>query len=1042
MSLVKQPNKVVTTYTRCTCREQFAALLASSVSRCGASSPAHGVSCNSQLMRSLWCDLVMGYTDHFALVLEPTSHRAADRERVTVSFGVSPIMMGITHSPSITGGRVEHAYKWLGPDARLLYKVDREQALDVSLCLASSSDDDEGVPLGSSLVAFSLGINGKWLVMCEISLIHPGGQNLSVTDIQALQRGEKAAPVVVPYRTGSFAGSHEVMMNNANRDEAFVSSTIGETANFTLVDVAQTHKTNTLVVVSSTQCSFPAWIAYQNVVVQRRASGEVVYVVNLHLLSQGDEERAKPLFLVESSTPDTMTQIAKECDNLSQVSSSLFCVCCRDTFQLWDCNNTTHPLRSVSITSDADACHIKQAVGGSGFLFVLRDDNKVTVMEALSGTTVLTFENERGPGGVIEHRCSGHSNHNNRLLGLFAAGDLHALFVGFFLHVSPHRNAHVGRLSDPVAVRNAHGERNQCLLVFAFLLVLLGRGGVVGLVYDHDDDERRGVVLFDDRDVGPAVVGFVCCGDSGRQRDDKGAGQFVQPGVFVVHEQWRLQRFDDLSKFFRRILRQLNEAAQVEAVKLPPTETTSSSTKEDHSHRHRKHSRTSSASSVLTDSNSATSNKRPSTTPPVVTLELPASATIVDFELMLKFIYDGDVTVTEVNAIPFMKMANYFEVKALKKLAGEYLARHITRENALSMLQRAVEFGAEEVQTKCLGTISKHFSQLIEDEGVDPFLSLPWNIMIALLSQDNLITTSEHLVYATACQYVESNSSKLTSVQVDNLFETVRFPLMTVEQLEEATLNALVPRYLLTEAMLHKLKRHENAGAPATPTTDKKPAAPTGKDVLTKETVKDTAKEAEEKKKAAMLKRQTPRAAFAISLEYTHDFDENGLFYCIGTSNKKEEWTNPAHRGRVRIACSSQEKGDVFDILDRNPREFWTADVPASWVCINLGSGRSFVPNYYTLRHGCNSKADCLRNWLLQGSNDGHNWTVILRHTDDTSLTSNFATASWPITNCTQSYRYFRILQTGHNSANHNFLAISGIEIYGDLYEAKKTTSS
>lgn len=32
----------------------------------------------------------------------------------------------------------------------------------------------------------------------------------------------------------------------------------------------------------------------------------------------------------------------------------------------------------------------------------------------------------------------------------------------------------------------------------------------------------------------------------------------------------------------------------------------------------------------------------------------------------------------------------------------------------------------------------------------------------------------------------------------------------------------------------------------------------------------------------ACFNRMTPRAAYAISLEYQHDFDEHGLFYYIG----------------------------------------------------------------------------------------------------------------------------------------------------------------
>jgi hypothetical protein len=39
----------------------------------------------------------------------------------------------------------------------------------------------------------------------------------------------------------------------------------------------------------------------------------------------------------------------------------------------------------------------------------------------------------------------------------------------------------------------------------------------------------------------------------------------------------------------------------------------------------------------------------------------------------------------------------------------------------------------------------------------------------------------------------------------------------------------------------------------------------------------------------------------------------------------------------------------------------------------------------------------------------------------------------------TTPYRYFRILQTGHNSSNRNYLVLSGFEIYGELFEDELT---
>ncbi len=109
--------------------------------------------------------------------------------------------------------------------------------------------------------------------------------------------------------------------------------------------------------------------------------------------------------------------------------------------------------------------------------------------------------------------------------------------------------------------------------------------------------------------------------------------------------------------------------------------------------------------------------------------------------------------------------------------------------------------------------------------------------------------------------------------------------------------------------------------------------------------------------------------------------------------------------------------------------------MPASWFNIDLGPHRAVVPTHYTLRHGANYRADSLRNWDMKGSPDGQRWVLLRRHVSDDSLNSNFATFTWPLAGVTPGLRHFRILQTGHNSSNHNFLVLAGFEIYGTLYE-------
>ena len=105
-----------------------------------------------------------------------------------------------------------------------------------------------------------------------------------------------------------------------------------------------------------------------------------------------------------------------------------------------------------------------------------------------------------------------------------------------------------------------------------------------------------------------------------------------------------------------------------------------------------------------------------------------------------------------------------------------------------------------------------------------------------------------------------------------------------------------------------------------------------------------------------------------------------------------------------------------------------TVTAPRSW---------SVLPHAYTLRHGGNYVADSLRNWDLQGSSDGHNWILLRRHQRDEALKGKFMSHTWKIKaqDSEKPLRIFRIIQTGHNSSNHNFLVLSGFELYGELWE-------
>lgn len=177
------------------------------------------------------------------------------------------------------------------------------------------------------------------------------------------------------------------------------------------------------------------------------------------------------------------------------------------------------------------------------------------------------------------------------------------------------------------------------------------------------------------------------------------------------------------------------------------------------------------------------------------------------------------------------------------------------------------------------------------------------------------------------------------------------------------------------------------------------------------------------------------------TFKHSHDFDENGIIYFIGTNGKTcSEWVNPAQYGLVLVSSSDGRNlpyGRVEDILSRETSALncHTNDDKRSWFTIDLGL--YVIPTCYTLRHARGYGRSALRNWLFQMSRDGVIWTTLYTHTDDTSLNEPGSTSSWPIeapVDESQGWRHVRIQQCGKNASGQtHYLSLSGLEIYGQV---------
>ena len=62
--------------------------------------------------------------------------------------------------------------------------------------------------------------------------------------------------------------------------------------------------------------------------------------------------------------------------------------------------------------------------------------------------------------------------------------------------------------------------------------------------------------------------------------------------------------------------------------------------------------------------------------------------------------------------------------------------------------------------------------------------------------------------------------------------------------------------------------------------------------------------------------------------------------------------------------------------MGRDVKNCRTEDEPYSFFGVDLGMERRVVPTHYTIRNR-KSNTHVLRNWYLEGSATGQNWTIL-----------------------------------------------------------------
>ena len=184
---------------------------------------------------------------------------------------------------------------------------------------------------------------------------------------------------------------------------------------------------------------------------------------------------------------------------------------------------------------------------------------------------------------------------------------------------------------------------------------------------------------------------------------------------------------------------------------------------------------------TLLESNMRESNQH------LIKIELEeATASII--EDVLKYVYTGNVSVTEESAHNLVATADYLLLPGLKTLACDFFKEILATENCVFNYYFAEKYRCVSLKEKCLELIMSNFSAVME---TDDFLNLDAKQIMEWVSSDDIIIKTEEDVFKGIVKWVHHNK-----IEREKEFSVL---------LHQVRLNSLQQDYLVNEMVKEEL---------------------------------------------------------------------------------------------------------------------------------------------------------------------------------------------------------------------------------------------
>lgn len=168
-------------------------------------------------------------------------------------------------------------------------------------------------------------------------------------------------------------------------------------------------------------------------------------------------------------------------------------------------------------------------------------------------------------------------------------------------------------------------------------------------------------------------------------------------------------------------------------------------------------------------------------------------ATVAVMEGVVKYIYTGNVLVTEESGHNFIATADYLLLPGLKKVAGNFTKDTVTIENCVFNYYFAIKYQCLELREKSSELIRTNFSVVME---TDDFLNLDVNQAMEWVSSNDIIVKDEEDIFKGIVKWVNYNKTERERSFPD-LFQEVR-------------LLSLSHKFLFNELVKDELVRNNN----------------------------------------------------------------------------------------------------------------------------------------------------------------------------------------------------------------------------------------